>query len=127
MAESGHSAAVLHIYSVGLYGFFLGSKVYIYSAWEQGSGRAYVVCYSTYSDMSVYHSVRKILLRICLCVWKFGRCRKSAVCVHMQEAQKETDNTEQRAGGEAICSQVLCAGGYCYNVLSRCIFRHSGL
>jgi len=83
MAESIDPDTVFPVYPICVYSGICRSEIHIYTDRCRGKGCHDLFRDSAGCDLHLYDPVRKILLRICLCIWDIGRCSTCFVPIHL--------------------------------------------
>ena len=83
MAESIDPGTVFPVYPICVYSGICRSEIHIYTDRCRGKGCHDLFRDSAGCDLHLYDPVRKILLRICLCIRYAGRRRACTLCVDL--------------------------------------------
>ena len=88
MAESPDSGPVFPVYPVCVYSGICRSEIHIYTDRFRRKGCHDLVRDSTGCDLHLHDSVRKILLRICLCI-RYAGGRRACMCGSVKKMKKK--------------------------------------
>ena len=99
---------------------FAGVK-YIFTQIGAGKSGADIICYCTYCCVCIYCCFRKILLWICLCIWKSWRWSECIIQTDLQKDEKETGADSRPDCRQTCISEICDPGNHRIYVLWRCI------